>query len=394
MSEWGNFNLASICSSVTYGYTASAVDNDTGVKFLRITDIVPSRINWDRVPFCEISAKDLEKYKIQNGDIVVARTGATTGYNKILKNLKYTVVYASYLIKFKVNEKIANHDFVSFLLRSSNWSEYVNAIVGGSAQPGANAKQLGSFEFKLPPLPEQKAIADVLSALDDKIDLLHRQNHTLEQMAETLFRQWFVEEAQEDWEEVELKNFGTIVCGKTPSKKELDFYGNDIPFLKIPDMHGKTFILKTEDNLSYKGANSQSKKFIPANSICVSCIATVGLVCITSRELQTNQQINSIILGEDKYLYYLYSAMKSLYDELNALASGGTATLNLNTGDFSKIKIALPNDLILQKFNELAIPLFEKIKTNSQQIQTLETLRDTLLSKLISGEVRVNVQAA
>src|SRR5690606_6710412 len=106
---------------------------------------------------------------------------------------------------------------VGYVLQASNWYEYVDAIAGGSAQPGANAKQLGSYPFILPPLPEQKAIASVLSSLDDKIDLLHRQNKTLEAMAETLFRQWFIEEAKEDWEECELSEFGHIICGKTPS---------------------------------------------------------------------------------------------------------------------------------------------------------------------------------
>lgn len=330
------------------------------------------------------------KFYFEKNDILF---GKLRPYFRKVIQAKFAGVCSTDIWVIRAKKEI-NQSYLFYFLANWEFIDLANSGESGSRMPRADWNFLKNTEWQIPPLPEQKAIADVLSALDDKIDLLHRQNHTLEKMTETLFRQWFVEEVQEDWEEVELKNFGTIVCGKTPSKKELDFYGNNIPFLKIPDMHGKTFILKTEDNLSYKGANSQSKKFIPANSICVSCIATVGLVCITSRELQTNQQINSIILSEDKYLYYLYSVMKSLYDELNALASGGTATLNLNTGDFSKIKIALPNDLILQKFNELAIPLFEKIKTNSQQIQTLETLRDTLLPKLISGEVRVNVQAA
>jgi type I restriction enzyme S subunit len=268
----------------------------------------------------------------------------------------------------------------------------LTTIAAGSVQPDLNHKVFKDYDVLLPPLPEQKAIASVLSSLDDKIDLLHRQNKTLEAMAETLFRQWFIEEAKEDWAEFELNEFGQIICGKTPSKSNANYFGDDVPFLKIPDMHGKVFITKTTDSLSQLGALSQSKKMVPQNSICVSCIATVGLVCITDCDLQTNQQINSIVPTEPKFLYYLYEVMLGMYDELHNLASGGTATLNLNTGDFSRIKIAKPDDETLLQFNNAIIPLFTKIRCNVRQIQTLENLRDTLLPKLMSGEVRVQYQ--
>ena len=212
MKEFGHeVDLTTVCDTITYGYTASATDEDTGVKFLRITDIVPDRINWETVPFCLINEKDVEKYQLNIGDIVVARTGATTGWNKTIKHLNHKAVYASFLIKYSVDRSIADPNYVGYNLQSSNWYDYVEAIAGGSAQPGANAKQLGSFKFLLPPLPEQKAIASVLSSLDDKIDLLHRQNKTLEAMAETLFRQWFIEEAKEDWEEVQLKELVFVI---------------------------------------------------------------------------------------------------------------------------------------------------------------------------------------
>jgi type I restriction enzyme S subunit len=229
----------------------------------------------------------------------------------------------------------------------------------------------------------------VLSSLDDKIDLLHRQNKTLEQMAETLFRQWFVEEAGEDWEEVPLSYFGKIICGKTPSKKKPEFYNGDIPFIKIPDMHRNTYIFHTADTLTMEGSNSQKNKLLPPESICVSCIATVGLVSMNIVESQTNQQINSIIPSKDVYRYFLYLYMKASYDELHAMASGGTATLNLNTGSFSKTEVIKPNLNILEKFHNMVETKFNKIFSNQKQIRTLQSLRDTLLPKLMSGEVRI-----
>ncbi|EHE9877322.1 hypothetical protein IFX67_004218, partial [Escherichia coli] len=158
----------------------------------------------------------------------------------------------------------------------------------GAAQPKLNKASLNLIPLYLPiDESEQKAIASVLSSLDDKIDLLHRQNKTLESMANTLFRQWFIEDAHIHWTEKKLSSFGRIICGKTPSKKNSLYFGNDVPFLKIPDMHGKVFVFKSTDNLSFAGEHSQSKKTIPPGSICVSCIATVGLVCITDVSMQT-----------------------------------------------------------------------------------------------------------
>jgi len=168
-------------------------------------------------------------------------------------------------------------------------------------------------------------------------------------------------------------------------------FNGDIPFIKIPDIHGKTFVFDSVDSLTEKGLNSQLNKTIPPKSICVSCIATVGLVVMNAKTSQTNQQINSIIPAKDIYRYFIYLKMLTMKDDLLAMASGGTATDNLNTGDFSKIDILRPNENQLKKFHETVNPLFEKIYTNQTQIHTLKQTRDTLLPKLMSGEVRVEM---
>jgi|CXWL01.1.fsa_nt_gi type I restriction enzyme S subunit len=301
--------------------------------------------------------------------------------------LSFDACFPDSILGFIPDEEKADLDFIYYTL--THFQRELKHIGEGSVQDNIN---LGTFQdilFPIPPLPEQKAIASVLSSLDDKIDLLHRQNKTLETMAEALFRQWFVEEAQEDWEERSLSFFGEIICGKTPSKKSPEFFCGDIPFIKIPDMHGNVFLFKTEDSLTEEGKNSQVNKNLPEKTICVSCIATVGLVSITTRVSQTNQQINSIIPRHDFYRYFLYLTMKSSSDLLHALASGGTATLNLNTGNFSKITVLFAGDDTIKQFSDLVEPMFCKIYTNQSQIQTLEKLRDSLLPKLMSGGVRV-----
>ena len=195
-------------------------------------------------------------------------------------------------------------------------------------------------------------------------------------------------EVPKGWEFKALSDLGQIICGKTPSKSNKEFYGDDVPFIKIPDMHNQVFITQTTDNLSVVGANSQSKKYIPAKSICVSCIATVGLVSMTSKPSHTNQQINSIIPDDEQSCEFLYLSLKqpSMTKYLKDLASGGSATLNLNTSTFSKIEIMTPSKEIIDIFHNKVCYFFEKILSNSIENKRLSKTRDLLLPRLLNGE--------
>ncbi len=321
------------------------------------------------------------EYLVKGPGIIIGRKGS-------VGEVKYSPVDffpidTTYYVSLK--EGMADIRFMYYFLLTL----HIDEMNSHSAVPGLNRNDVYSLDVTVPPLPEQRAIASVLSSLDDKIDLLHRENKTLEAMAETLFRQWFIEEADEGWEEVPLSFLGDIVCGKTPPTKRKEYFGGNIPFIKIPDMRGNTFVFQTSDTLTEEGEQSQNNKTLPPKSICVSCIATVGLVSMTAKESQTNQQINSIVPKKDFYRYYLYLFMKNSVDLLIAMASGGTATLNLNTGDFSKIEVTLPNEYELKKFHKTVEPMFDRIYLNQTQIRTLEKLRDTLLPKLMRGEVRI-----
>lgn len=351
----------------------SVVDFNTGRKFVSDTE---KKIT--NKGLTQSSTKLLNK-----GDIIISARG-TVGAMAVLVS-PMTFNQSCYGIRGRSGISIT--DYVYYLVKDA--ISGLQQIAHGGVFDTITRDTFKDISVLLPSLPEQKAIAAVLSSLDDKIDLLHRQNKTLEAMAATLFRQWFVEEAQEDWEERPLSLWGAIICGKTPSKSEPRYFGGDIPFIKIPDMHGQAFICHTEDSLSPEGRDTQPKKTIQAGAICVSCIATVGLVSMTTRESQTNQQINSIVPEKDEYRYFLFLFMKSSYDLLHAMASGGTATLNLNTGNFSTIAIPFPGDTLLEDFHKIATPIFQKIFKSQMQIRTLEKLRDTLLPKLMSGEVRV-----
>ena len=386
------------------------------------------------------------------GDILISTVG-NIGKVAIVNEDKGCI--AQNLIGLRVNEKIIAEYLYYFLIKKDTQDQLL-ALNIGSVQPSIKVPHLLNLEIKIPELLKQKECIQVLSKLDDKIQLNTQINQTLEQIAQALFKSWFVNfdpvrakvqalsdglsleqaklaamqaisgktleeltalsQAQPDcyaelaetakafpcemvevdgvevpkgWEMKALSDLGQIICGKTPSKSNKEFYGDDVPFIKIPDMHNQVFITQTTDNLSVAGANSQSKKYIPPKSICVSCIATVGLVSMTSKPSHTNQQINSIIPNDEQTSEFLYLSLKqpSMTKYLKDLASGGSATLNLNTSTFSKIEIITPSKEIIDIFHNKVCYFFEKILSNAIENKRLTEIRDLLLPRLLNGEI-------
>ena len=177
--------------SINYGYTASAESEPIGPKFLRITDIVPDRINWSTVPHCRIDERKLSKYQLEKGDIVLARTGATTGYAKRIRE-NHKAVFASYLVRIRVSAN-CDSQYVGFVIESEDYKHFIQQNIGGTAQPQANAQVLTSFPIPLPPLATQRKIAIILSNYDSLIENNTRRIKILEEMAGTIYREWFVE---------------------------------------------------------------------------------------------------------------------------------------------------------------------------------------------------------
>ena len=179
-----------------------------------------------------------------------------------------------------------------------------------------------------------------------------------------------------------------IITGKTPSTADASNFGGEIPFITIDDIRQNLFVVKTEKTLSTKGAATQKNKFIAEGAICVTCIATIGLVGFASKSSQTNQQINSVECEYEFNKYYLYFAIKN-YFEFGYGAKTGNTFSNMNKGDFENIVLLSPSIKILKKFHLMVNPLFGKIHNNIKQNQTLASFRDWLLPMLMNGQVSV-----
>jgi type I restriction enzyme S subunit len=300
-------------------------------------------------------------------------------------------------VAFRANGKFWVNNHAHIVKGSEDWiNDYIEAFfnysdispyITGAAQPKLNQANLLKIKLPFDELTAKEASL-FWKLFQRKIELNRKTNVTLEQIGQTLFKKYFIDNPErEGWVDGTILDLGSVITGKTPSKSDATYYGNDVMFLKVPDMHNTIIVIKTADNLSKKGADSQSNKYIPKWSTCVSCIATVGVVSLAGDNLQTNQQINSVMPKNEHYTFFNYFLLKSKSDFLHTMASAGSATPNLNKGQFEKIKVHVPPQELLSDFNIKIKSHFEKIYNNYREIETLSEIRDNLLPKLMSGEV-------
>ncbi|MBR8748596.1 hypothetical protein IX317_000255 [Fusobacterium sp. DD29] len=284
----------------------------------------------------------------------------------------------------KINSERVDGKYLYYLLHN-----YDLAVLNeGTAIPSLTTKVLNQLNIKITSLSKQRKIAQILSMFDEKIKLNNEINNNLENLATIIYNKNFIDDGHE--KKSPLKNYANrIVTGKTPSTKNEDYYGKEIPFITIPDMHNTVYITETQRYLSVYGANTQKTKFLPENTICVSCIGTAGLVSLTSKKSQTNQQINSIIPKDSSLIYYLYFSLKELAIDIINFGSGGSTICNLNKTQFENLEIREPNKIRLSNFNKLMLPIFKNILKNQLENKSLSELKQLLLPKLLSGELDV-----
>ena len=394
MSEWKKYRLGEICTDISYGYTASAMYDPIGPKFLRITDIVPNQIEWLTVPYCKSTNETTEKYRLEIGDIVIARTGATTGYNKTIKKLDYETVFASYLIRYKINKEIAHPFFIGYVLQSSLWQNYVNAIIGGSAQPGANAKQFGNFELNIPDLPTQTRIAQILTSFDDKIELLGQMNQTLETMAQAIFKEWFVDfnfpgfdgalvdGLPKGWRKGSIYELIEVTYGFPFKSSLFNSESKGKGLIRIRDLKNNVCGFFTEEE-------AQEKYLINAGNIVAGMDAEFIPSIWLGEQSWLNQRVCKFFSRKDSVSeLFIYYSVKPLL-ERSQYGKVGTTVIHLGKTDIDRYEIFIPSEDVLQKFKTQSQEIHKKIIANQHQIRTLAHLRDTLLPKLMSGSVAV-----
>ena len=401
--EWKEVKIGDLGQIITGKTPKTAIKKNWGGKipFLSPSDDMSNKTSPVTArTLTELGVAEVAKCLIPANSICVSCIGSDLG--KVVKTDRELVTNQQ--INTIVPHSNVDSDFVYYLMcivgKELNYISKTSTAV-----PIINKSTFSDWNIVIPEkVEDQRRIASILSSLDRKIELNNKINADLEEMAQAIFKNWFVDfepfkdgkfvdselgMIPEGWKVGCLGDMGAVVCGKTPSKSNSNYYEGDIPFIKIPDMHGNVFVENSEDRLTEEGSLSQIKKLIPPYSLMVSCIATVGLVSINTKPSHTNQQINTVIPHNKSALFYLYQHIKNNEEFLKNMGRGGTTTLNVNTKSFSNIRLLIPSEIALDQFHGIVEGLFKKIELNMHESRTLSLLRDTLLPRLMSGEIEV-----
>lgn len=359
----------------------------------------------------KITNDEYEKIKRPlNSNTILLSINGSLGKVAIYDNEKIALGKSICYLNVNNNE---NKYFVKYVLSTKEFQKYMMLVAHGSTIKNFAPSQIVDYEFEEPANKDE--IAFFLKLIDDKIENNSKINKKLEQMAKTIYDYWFLQfefpnddgkpykssggkmvwneelkkEIPEGWKCKKIAEIeDNIVTGKTPSTKDEKNFNGNIPFITIDDIRQGLYVSNTVRTLSEKGAHSQIKKYIPKDSICVTCIATVGLVGITTKDSQTNQQINSVICKKKNNLYYLVNAIKE-YFEYSSGAKSGNIFDNMNKEDFASIKLIYPTEDVLEKYKDKVKSIYNKIKNCILENEELIKLREYLLPLLMNGQVKI-----
>ena len=401
--EWEKVKLSEVTEYITDGDHQPAPKSDSGVLFVKIKDIQDNRLTFDNALFVP------QEY-----------------YNRLPKNRKaeygdtlYTVVgsygipaFVNHNIPFCFERNIAllhpnNRVIPKYLYYAVNNPIFygnANNIANGSAQKLIPLSKLAGMEISVPPIERQETIVNILSAYDDLIENNQKQIKLLEEAAQRLYREWFVElrfpghedvkivdEVPEGWRIETIGNICCAICGGTPSTKEKSYYeGGNIPWVTPTDItrNGCLILLETEKKITKEGLAHSSAKMVPAWAILMTSRARVGYFGMCEFPVCTNQGFISCIPHQENMRFYMLHNTMRRVDEIRAKA-GGSTYLEISKSTFRDMKIIVPADEILKSFDESIQMLMIKTKNCKEQIRILTDTRDRLLPKLMSGETEV-----
>lgn len=333
--------------------------------------------------------------------IIVGRKGAYRGVH--YSNKPFSVIDTAFFIEPKTS------------ILDLKWAYYklltvdINKMDSGSAIPSTDRYEIYSLSVELPPLEEQQRIAGILGSLDDKIELNRRINANLEAQAQALFQSWFVDfepfrdgpfvdselgKIPQGWKVGTASEFyKNITIGKTPPRKEHQWFSkdsHDIVWVSIADMGNCGLsICNSSEYLTPEAIKKFNICIVPVNTVLLSFKLTIGRVAIADKELATNEAIAHFHTRHNT-LEYTYLALKNY--EFSSLGSTSSIATAVNSRIIKSMPWMMPSDDVLNQFHNVLSPIFNGIRNNIQEITYLSALRDTLLPKLIAGEINIENQ--
>lgn len=393
MSEWKEYKLGDVVS-ISSGFAYKGELIGRGESFLLGMGCVSFKEKFLHSGARLYAGDCPDRYCAEVGDIILATRQQSDnlpilGMPAIIPDTyaNKKLIIGANLYKVTNNSDFDNK-YIYWLLKSVDYVRYIRSCQSGTSVRMITKANIENYTFKAPDKVTRDRISNILWNIEYKIDLLNRENVTLEAMAETLFRQWFIEEAKEDWEDVPLGDVIKTTSGGTPSRKHTEYYNDGtINWVKSKELQG-TFISSTEELITEDAISNSSAKMLPVSSVLIAMYgATVGEYGILSKPMTCNQAVCALI-PNDKYPYtYLFVWAALMKEDFINLASGA-AQQNISQ-DLIKQQMVSGDLCLIKLYDEQVRAYFEKMECNQRQIMLLSKQRDILLPKLMSNEISI-----
>ena len=377
---FAKLNDLSIGGKGAYGIAASAVERKADLPtYLRITDIFDDgTLNLSELK--SVDAPNSDKYLLKPNDIVFARTGGSTGRNYFYDGSDGVFVYAGFLIKFSIDPEKVNPKYVKYYCRSKQYNDWVQSFNTGSTRGNINAQTFGNMEIPLPERKQQDYLVSILEPIDEKIKNNKQVNDNLQQQAAALFSSLY----DRTNTEVRFTDLIQILGGGTPKTGENTYWNGNIAFFTPKDV-GTPYTLITEKTITEEGLSHCNSRLYPVNTVFVTARGTVGKVGMSGVPMAMNQSCYALVGKETHQLLVYFYTLKAV-DRLKHKASGAVFDA-ITTRDFESEQIMKLSDDDAKAFLCIAEPMFQKVLNNCIENLRLSTLRDSLLPKLMSGEI-------
>ena len=405
--EWKEVRLGDVCEIITGFPFPGKKYSKEGIRVVRGDNVTIGNLRWDSEKdkrWNELFDKT-EYYSLQANDIVIGMDGSRVGKNKArIKKEDLPLLLAQRVACVRHNE-LAEQDYLYYNIFSKKFIDYVNSIHTGSAIPHISQKQIEDYKILLPDLETQRHIASILSSLDRKIELNNKINADLEEMAQAIFKNWFVDfepfkngkfvdselgMIPEGWKVGRLDEIADVVGGSTPSKAKPEYYTqNGIAWLTPKDLsnHPAVYSSRGEIDITEEGYNSTSTKLMPKGTVLFTSRAPIGYISIAQNDICTNQGFKSLV-PKKAGTCFLYCFLKYVTPEIENKSTG--STFKEASGSLMKsLQVIIPEQNVFEEFEAIVSPLFARIESLEKENSRLSTLRDTLLPRLMSGELEI-----
>jgi len=392
-NPWKEVLLEDVADEITVGYVGPMASEyvTEGIPFLRSQNVEPLVINQNDIKYITPEFHDkIKKSALRPGDVVIVRTGKP-GATAVIPDW-LPISNCSDLVIIRSGKKLDSR-FLAYYINAIA-GQHVSAHLVGAVQQHFNVGSARKIQINLPDINEQRAITEILGALDDKIELNRRMNRTLESMARAVFRQWFVEDEEvESWDIAPLSSIcESIFSGGTPSTTKPEYWNGRIPWLSSGETRDR-FIIDTEKTITQAGVNNSSTRFARLGSTVIASAGqgkTRGQTSLLMFDTYINQSV--VVLNANKELIsdlFLFFGLSGRYEEFRQLSDSHSSRGSLTTKLLGGVQISVPPFEKVLEFDKFARPIVEQIHQNLLQSCTLASLRDSLLPKLMRGEVRV-----